>query len=222
MSFLCSDIIANARLRFNDLKDADALVYLKEVRAHVLGLLDFRKTTITNTSLVAGTAEYAYADTSMNFDQVRYVRSATDGDFKILRAITKDYLYAERPEWTMQEDGEPSEFYLTAGTTGPKIGLVPAPDTSTSGGYPKLEMDITQNETLTTGTTIYDDLPSASVYINGIKKRYAEDKHRDDIEVYTRLFKSDIAEAQRYRNNKNKQAPAKLRPAFMSRRTGVR
>ncbi len=221
MSFTVASIVAAARLRFNDITDTEAVLYLNDIRSDVLAQLSLRKTTLSITTLAVGTSEYALNAAVMNVDQVRYQRSSDVDDFVVLTPITKDDLYAVNSYWKAEENGEPRAFYLWTNTAGAVIGLTPSPSSATSGGYPKLDIDVSQTETLTIASTIYDDLPSATVYINGIKKRFAEDRYSDEAARFDQMYKRDIAAAQRYLYSKNRGAPAVMRPAYMSRRRRV-
>lgn len=223
MSFLISDIISGARLKYNDLEDASALIYVKEIIAEVRAKLNIRRTTISITTLAVGIREYAYSAFVLGVDEVRYQRTSTTDDFaKLIPLSGKEEAYAKIQEFQKITNGEPRWFYLSEGTTGPVIGLIPCPDTATSGGYPKLDIDVSQNETLTTGSTIYDDLPSADVYITGIKFKYARDKYPEEAKYWEDQYRKAIQTAQSYRLTKNRQAPPQMTPRHMRRRTPVR
>lgn len=223
MSFTAASIISGVRLKYNDLEDTAAVIYLNEVVAEVRAKLNLRRTTVSITSLAVGTREYAEASLLLGVDEVRYQRTSTTDDFaKLIPLSGKEEAYAKIQEFQKLENGEPRWFYLSRGTTGPVIGLIPCPDTATSGGYPKLDMDVTQGETLTTGSTLYDDLPSADVFVSGVKYKYARDKYPEDADYWENQFRQAIARAQAFLLTKNRQAPPQISPRHMRRRTPVR
>lgn len=223
MSFTAASIIAGARLKFNDLEDASAVIYLNEVVAEVRSKLNQRRTTVSITTLAVGTREYAEPSLVLGVDEVRYQRTSETGDFRKLTPLSgKEEAYTKIQEFQKMENGEPIWFYLSRGTAGPVIGFIPCPDTATSGGYPKIDMDVSQGETLTSGSTIYDDLPSAEVFVDGIKYKYAKDKYPEQVDSLERAYRMSIQRAQTYLLTKNRQAPPQMTPRHMRRRTPVR
>lgn len=201
MSFLVNDVIREAREIYPDLADTHALRHFNRVRSTVLSELDLRKTS-TTVNVAEGVNEASLAATALKIDSVEYVRSSTARDFKVLLPTSIDELNNKETEWRRLENNEPDRFYLHTGTSGPVIGVVPAPNETTSGGYPILRIYFSQNETLTAGGTLYDDLPSAQVYVYGIAREHAARHDKGSLANWVQLFEMEMAAAQRFLYNK--------------------
>lgn len=220
MSFLVKDIIRDAREIYDGLAPDDAVRHLNRVRATVLSELDLRKTS-TTIDVTDGTIEYALASTALKVDAVDYVRSSSERDFKPLRPTSVDELDTSEAEWRRLDPSEPDRFYLSVGTTGPVIGLVPPPNETTSSSYPHLKVYFSQNETLTANSTIYDDLPSTSVYVYGIAKEHAVRYDKENFANFRAMYEMELAAAQRYLYNKTARNQGARFIGAWRRRTGV-
>ena len=220
MSFTVASIITAAKRRYPDMTDAEAVEFLNTVRGWVMSELQLRRTTLT-VNLTADTQEYSLNAAVFAVDQVRYTRSSTQGDFKVLRAVSLYELDATSQDWRKLESGEPSSFYIYNGTTGPMIGLDRPAPTTTSSGYPILTIDVNQNNALSNGDTLYDDLPNAKVYVYGIRREFAEDKDNANVAAWDEMFNRELNRAQSYMNKKNRGSATVMRPAYMYRRNGV-
>jgi len=220
MSVTVANIIQAAKRRYPDMPDALAVEFFNTVRGYVMSELQLRRTTIT-VNLVDGTQEYALNSQSFVINQVRYVRSATQNDFKVLRAVSIPEFDATAPDWRKVDGGEPSAFYIYNGTAGPMLGLDrPAPTTTTS-SYPVLSVDVNQNNTLSAGDTVYDDLPNMKLYVYGIRKEFAEDYDNANVGAWDEMFARELNRAQKYLDKKNRGTATSMMPSYMHGRGGV-
>ena len=220
MTFSVDTIIDAAQLRYQDLSDTNALRGLNTTRNYVMTLLDLRQTSF-DINLTAGTSEYALNEYLFMVDAVQYVRSSTRSDYKVLRATSTEELDATQQDWRKLDNGEPSQFYLNAISTGPVIGVTCPPDTTTSGGYPILRVYGNQGSALAAAGTFYDDLPNDKLYVYGIRKEWAEDNDRDNVGMWDDLFQRELARVQGYLFKKNQQLSTRMQPSYMTRRAGV-
>lgn len=220
MSFTVASIISAAKRRYPDMSDTIAVELLNTVRGYVMSELQLRRTTLS-VSLTSGAQEYALSQTAYIVNQVRYTRSATTGDFKVLSALSLPELDAVTPDWRKTAQAEPSAFYLVSGTTGSTIGLDRPAPTTTSAGYPVLSIDVNQTNTLTSGDTIYDDLPNPKLYVYGIRREYAEDTDNANVAGWDELFNRELNRAKTYLDKKSRGAATTMMPAYMYGRGGV-
>ena len=134
---------------YSEVDDVEKLRHLQRAHSRILRAVPLEPTIVTFSSLVDGTKEYATGDTYLRVWSVRYVRSATQGDSKMLEPISVDELDLDFEDWRGNDTGEPRYWYWRAG----KIGLHPTPDTTTS-TYPLLSMEVSADETITGSTVL--------------------------------------------------------------------
>lgn len=191
------DIIDLAQRDFSDRSDAECLSDLQAIHDELCH--DFKLKPSTSTiNLTASTASYTLVAARV-FD-VRYRRSASE--YKQLIPTHRDELDITDSQWRSRADSEPEYFFMEAD----KIYLVPAPDTTTSSGYPIVEADIASTETLSGATVLPAGLSSYRVYVEGLKARLAlrvEDPrygeyHRMYMEERKRLASQLHTKAQRF------------------------
>jgi hypothetical protein len=176
--------IAKIQLDFPNASSAELLDDIQVIHDELCFDFKLVKSTVTNTSLVAGTRSYNLASGAVRVYQVRYVRSATDGDFRVLHETSEDELDTVQRNWRGLADGEPVKFFADSG----QIHLVPAPDTSTSGSYPQLQYEVASSATLTGTDNLPSGLSSQEAWVAGVKARVAlryEDKRYP---IYERAY----------------------------------
>lgn len=174
------DIIDEAQRDFTHRSDAECLADLQAVHDELC--FDFRlKIASTTISITAGTASYTQAGRVYD---ARYTRSATRGDYKTLKATHKEELDEIDPRWRARENAEPEYFYMEAGN----IVLHPTPDETTSGSYPRIDVDYATSETLVSGTDLPDGLMSYRVYVEGLKSRLALRVEDPRYPAYERMY----------------------------------
>lgn len=148
---------------FDNASNAEVLSDLQAIHDDLCRVMRLKPSTQTLSSIVAGTPGYALSAGWARVFGVRYFSSATD--YTKLKATDKDELDSFRYNWRL-ESGTPDSYYIESGN----IYLVPSPDTSSSGGYPKVEVDISSTETLSgSGTNLPSGVSSYRAWIEGAK-----------------------------------------------------
>ena len=141
--------------------DTEKLRHLQRTHTRILTAIPLEPSIVTYSSLVSGTRQYATGDTYLRVWSVRYVRSATAGDSKMLKPISVDELDNDFGDWRAGSAGEPSYWYWRGG----EIGLHNKPDTTTSGGYPNLSMEVSTYEAITGATVLPAHVPNFDCWV---------------------------------------------------------
>lgn len=183
-------IIDEAKLDFPDETDTRALSDLQSVDDYIC----FRFPVIRSrqdVTLTADTREYSLPSNTVRVLACRYVTSATASDK--LQARHLDWFDAYDYNWRDQSSGTPMDYYVD--TANNNIGLHPAPDTTTSGGYPKLTLDVSQRRgTLVVGTDFGSNLPSYQAWVEGLRHRMALRTSDERLGYYERMFNHELAQ----------------------------
>lgn len=120
-----------------------------------------------NINLTSGTKEYAIDERFVQITDVQYRTGASAGT--TLTATTMDAIRIVNPDWRKQASGAPEYYYISSNAGVNIIGLHPTPNSSTSGGYPVLQLWGAQKPaTLTLSTEIGNTVRSPEIYIYGI------------------------------------------------------
>lgn len=180
MATTAGNIIDQAQLVIPEVNDTVALAYLQLIHNELCFDFKLSKATATNTSLVAGTRAYSLASGASRVYQVRYVRSATDGDFKVLMPTSEDELDQRYRNWRGMDDGEPNWVFVDSD----QVNLVPSPDSSTSGSYPQLQYEYTSVATLSSGTNLPTGVVSYEAWRCGLLWKMAEGYKPEIIEYW--------------------------------------
>ncbi len=213
MSFTVATVVSSVQRVYSNLITADVVGYLNEVRPDILRRLRLRNTSQT-VNLTAGTGEYAITTPMLGATSVEYRRSATDSDARILDPTNLETLDIVHPNWRNRESDEPRQYYFIDGLTGPKIGFFPEPDLTTTGGYPIITIRYLDCETLSSGSTIYDDILSPMLYVHNVCRRYAEDRGLDDLALRFKLCDDEMKANEDYlKGRQTKDASTRLRSA---------
>lgn len=119
-------------------------------------------------NLTAGTGEYATADELIaRIWTARYVRSASTGDSKRLIHTDRTKLDLEFGDWRGADNGDPDYFYIGSSSAGAlRVGVWPFPDTTTSGGYPVLRLNISKTADLVTGNSLPSVIQDSELYVD--------------------------------------------------------
>jgi len=181
------DIIDLVQLTFSHASDEECLADLQIIHNELCFDFKLKPSTGTITTLVAGTREYTLPTGTGRVDQVRYHRSATRSDFKILIPTHVDKLDELDSRWRGKNNGEPQQFYIQNG----KIGLVPPPDTATSGSYPQIQIDISSVETLADATVMPSSVISHQAWVDGVHMRVAARCKDDRYGIYRQAYQDE-------------------------------
>lgn len=156
MATTVASVIAKVKRYFSQVQDPVVLEALNNVHPQIEIDIDLSGTT-ESINLTANFREFAYSVLDIKIWQVRYVRSATTGDYINLTATSWDELHGTDPEWLRYTAGEPLQYYVRHGN----IGLDRLAPTTTSGGYPVLQLDVSRTSPLTD----IGNMPEASTHM---------------------------------------------------------
>jgi len=153
MSTTVQNVVDQARIGYPSIPDvgapSTAVNLANEVHNDILTRCGIQTDTETIT-LTSGTKEYSLPVTARFATSVTYVRSASAEDVVKLLSRSQEEFENESPAYKYSDSGEPTSYYITHGSDGTvSIGLDPTPDTTTSGGYPKVVMRVGRGATLT-------------------------------------------------------------------------
>lgn len=220
MSYTVQSIVDQARDIYPYMSETAALRYFNEVRKDILSQVPLLNSSNT-ISVTAGTPTYAYSAYARRIQTAQYEVSATE--VKRLIATSKDKIDYEYPNWRQWDDATPRLFFLEHDNTGlPLVHLVPAPDATTSGTYPRLVLYDDIYGDLLIGDTIYDDVDSADVYITGIVVKWARTKVPSELAMRMADYKACLDGLSRYHFSKAKEVPVQLTPNWIRPRRGWR
>jgi hypothetical protein len=129
----------------------------------------------TSITLTAGTYEYALAEAQMQIDYAQY-QTASGAVAQNLAETTIYQLDKERPTWRSDIPGQnnvpsvPFSFYISSNASGATLGLYPYPLTSTSVGYPIVQIFGSQRTVspLLSSTPIPPTCLNSLLYVEGI------------------------------------------------------
>jgi hypothetical protein len=149
------DLVDEIQETFGSISDAQALRMIQKRDDYLNSLLPIDPSIVTLDSFVVGTREYTLSNLVAKIYSARYVRSATQGDSRMLEPTSRDELHENYGDWEGHGNAEPRMFYVR----GNNIGFYPTPDTASSGGYPKVDLEVSMYATLTAATNLPDNIP---------------------------------------------------------------
>lgn len=194
MAYTVAEARARAAKRYPDIEDGSTfgLTLCQEALDELLFHVPLIKSTETLSSLVAGTATYAQTATTIRIWEAFYIRSATQGDYRILTVTSPEAMRLDFPGWHLQRNGEPRRIMRDANAATPPVAvyrLWPTPDTASSGSpaYPQVYMTITKGVTLGASDTLPNQLKSLDALVALMLKRfsylYAPDDYAKNVDA---------------------------------------
>lgn len=182
MATLVSAIVTRTQRIFPAFVDTTSHAeYANLVHRDILTRLPLR----VSTRDIAYTAaqEYALQDTELRVWSVELYASATSHRPLIETSIEE--LNIKNRNWrSTPTSNTGNRFYVWSNTTGRVIGVVPAPSSAASGGYPLLRLYVSVAAVLTTSSEIVAGLENDDLYTYGMAARYALDEKRDQYEFW--------------------------------------
>lgn len=165
-------------------------------------------------TLTAGTAHYSLPSGTVRLWSARYVRSATTGDFKELRPTNQDKLDNEGLGYLRLGSSEPDKYWALPKSDGtPEIWVTPSPPTTTSSGYPKIVVRVTQYTALSTGSSSLPlGLPSYDVFITALAEKWAFLVGDEKITIIEKLHQEKKAMAHNFRHSVAARVHPTMRP----------
>lgn len=184
------NIIDEAKLDFPDETDTRALSDLQSVDDYIC----FKYAVIRSRqdiTLTADTREYSLPSNTVRVLAARYLTSATSSTKLTARHL--DWFDEYDYNWRDQDSGTPMDYYVDIANG--NIGFHPAPDTTTSGSYPKVTVDVSQRRgTLITSTDFGSSLPSYQAWVEGLRHRMALRTSDERVTYYESLFRHELSQ----------------------------
>lgn len=215
MAITVAAVEASVQLDFPDVPTADVLTALNEEHYKLCHLYPLYTSTETFSSLVSGTGEYNFATLPASVRHAIYKPTATASGWITLRATSIDALNSDNPTWRQSTASQPTHYYTTTDGTNVKLGLYPAPNTTSSGGYPAVIVYTWLATVLTTNMPVSID--AYDCYKYGACYRLALQKNDPRAAMYKGLYE----EAKRVLHKQTfgvvVNAPSKFTPIDLNR-----
>lgn len=177
------DVINEAKREFDGRSDEECLADLQAVHNELCW--DFKLIPSEDTiNLTAGTSSYSMPADCARVYELRYRTSSTRSNFTRLIATEREELDELHNHWRGTNNGKPQYYYILGGL----LYLYPTPDTSTSAGYPILEIDYSAITTLASGTDLPSSLFTYRAYVEGLKSRLALREEDERYGEYMRMY----------------------------------
>lgn len=190
-----------------------AVNIFNEVHNDILARCGIQTGTETLSALVAGTKEYALSVTARWAATAVYVRSATDGDAVKLVSKAQESLEAQDGTYKFEGTGEPTHYYITHDSEGTVyIGLDPTPDTSTSGGYPKVVMRVGRGATLTAAGNLPLGVKNTTAWIAGIQAFWAKRRGLPEANQKWEEYEHEVGLLNDWRHDFQQETPSVMVP----------
>ena len=177
---------------------------------------------VIQVSLTDGTRQYDLSENALTVLSVDYKRSATDR--KVLRATSVDEMDMYRPGWRSEStdaEGEPHSFFIvgvdSSDTSKQQIAFDPIPSTTTSSGYPIVDVHCIEDATLSTTETVHPMLLSDEIYVDVMMRELCKDRDPAGYPYYEQLAERQIAKNILFLHGKDRE-PARLVPGYSRNR----
>ena len=212
MALTVASAITRMRRKFTDISSATALEYLNLVHREILHLIPLSVVTEA-ISLTAGTYSYAINENDARVWAADYFLES-GGDPYRLQGTSYEELNKTQTLWrTLQS--QPTRYAIFRNADDLVLLLNPVPDTTTSGGYPIVNMYVTRITDLTDVGDLPVALRNTDVYVFGALYRWAIDMYDQKLvpmlkNLYDEAIRKEIDAHQVF----NVQAPPKTIPYF--------
>lgn len=221
-------IVGDFQSRFPDISTADALRLLNMIHGRILARLGIRDDTL-DISLTDGTREYDLAETARQIRDAYYIASATAGDYHILTETSMDKLDLTDSGWRQRANEEkPRWFYVktatNTNTSKKQIGFDPIPGTTTSGGYPKVTLYITEHTDLVGADTIPPSLQDSQIYLDGMSWLFSKvhmGPQAEETLMWKREYEARCHEEAAFINAMTRKEPTQYFPSWCRGRAVV-
>ena len=178
--------------------DCDATIsesLFNDVYKEILLSLQLRTNTV-NISLTADTATYDLDENIIRVHEAWYDTDATPVNSKCLEQVSLDALRLLYPHESTQSAGTPRMIYSTSAVSSDsgkqQVGLIPPPDTSTAGTYPRLRLVVTQYATLTASETLPNSVLTDDLFLYGMAKKWAIRQDAERVAYWTQLYAMEM------------------------------
>jgi len=183
MAVTVTNLYTAAQTHFPDIPQAVFLSLLNDVHQEIIENVRLTPDVAVTVNLTAGQQEYALPDTVLRIWEAAYMSEA--GDYQKLEQTNVDWLDYNAPTWRNYPPSTPYRVYDRGGN----IGFVPAPDTSTSGGYPIVTLYCYQTSDTPLG--IEDSLPAmartGNAWLYRVLERWCDMYHQEQSQFFAGL-----------------------------------
>lgn len=181
MAITVASVISAVQAVFPEATSAEIVTHVNTVDRDLSCRIKLRRT-LTDVSLTASDDEYTISEQILRVWAARYVRSAARSDQYPLMEISREELNSRNRNWNAAPDQAPTYYYLDVDSTGDTtIGFWPAPPTTTSGGYPKVVMEVSRWATLTSGDSLPSKIKNIRAYKSGVCFYYAQERRKQEV-----------------------------------------
>lgn len=180
------EAIDQAQVTYRDMTDAQGLVYAQKHHTWLCVEFPLIRATETFNAMVADQLEYTYSNRITSIRAVEWFQTSTE--HWPLTATHPDVLDQESAGWRYDDSSEPRQFYHDAG----KIGFVPAPDTASSGGYPKAIVEEYVTSTLALDTALPTVILDHNIYVEAIRMEWSKTRDKDNLAYWKSLFDEHV------------------------------
>lgn len=209
MASTVTQIITRFQRRFRHCEATYAATLFDDAHRTILKKCEVRNTTRAIT-LTAGTRQYDLASSVYRVHEAYYERTSDPGTWMPIIETSLNRLATISQGWRARSpESEPHFYYITSAVSSDsaknQIGFEPIPGTSSSGGYPRVQLYVTEYAALTGSETVPENLLSDDVYLDLMSEAYCKENEHEKLELYAvAAAKSLEANAQHVENLQSK------------------
>lgn len=153
---------------------------------------EFRTNDVPFMNIVAGTAEYPWAETSLRgYNGTWWIDANTPIPMKL---TSEDGLRDQQADWKEQDSlhsGRPCQFYIgtrpNGNSAGLVIGFVPTPDTSTSSGFPYAVIHVEEHVVLGLDDPLPYSMIDEMALVYRMCQLWAEEQDRQAVGMWKQM-----------------------------------
>lgn len=175
-------------------------------------------------SLTSGTREYTIDSNILSIKNAYYQRSSNAGNWVNLTPSSLDMMDALTSGWRIAGyTSEPSSYYTNTAVNGNtsilKIGFYPIPQTTTSGGYPRVVLYVNDYADLGDSDTVPPMVLTDNVYLYYMAKQWAERQDAPRVAYWSQLFDAEMVKESNHARGNVENAPRNILVSAATMRT---
>lgn len=191
MADTVTTIVDACQYDYPDMTDAKGVEYANVVHRRLLTAFPELRIDTEDINLTSGTGEYSLDEDIYKVHSALYLTAASTGTVLDETSVTE--LDNKNAGWRLESSGTPTGFYVWANTTGQVVGLYPKPNTTTSGGFPKVTLYVTRRPSALTGSdTVFTMLPDSQIYKEGILLEFAKAQRKEDVAMRLEVYRAEL------------------------------
>lgn len=198
MAEAVSKIVADVRGTYPNASPDLVLDLVNSIHQELCSTVAIDTSTI-DVSLTAGQREYPIGANVSWIRAARYMESADA--WHALRPASAEELDSASPGWRWaQPSGPPTMIYVDGGN----IGLHPVPPTTTSGGYPKVEIVAATHSVLTHQSFLPEGIHTRLPWVHGARMLYALMHDKQNAPVFEALYQRSVEQLRTLLGGRNR------------------